>query len=88
MKKFIIKLQDQPLEVRKQVLIFASISLTALVVLVWILTLAIGNNKSSVSVKKDDTIEPFLLLKNNIVQVYANAQKGFDEAKNGLGINK
>lgn len=88
MKNFIIKLQDQPLEVRKQVLIFASIGLTAIVVLVWILTLALGNNKSIVSVKKDESIKPFLLLKDNIVQVYANAQKGFDEAKNSSGNNK
>lgn len=88
MKNFILKLQDQPLAVRKQVLVIASVSLTAVIVLIWILTLVLGTHKSSISIKKDETTKPFLLLKNNIVQLYANAQKGFDEASKSLGNNK
>ncbi len=88
MKNLIAKLQDEPLEVRKQILMITTLGITVVVVLIWILTLTLGAHPKSVSVKSDSTTKPFLLLKNNIVQVYANAQKGFEEAKSSLDNNK
>lgn len=87
MKNFIIKLQDQPLAVRKQILIVGTFGITFLIVLIWIFTFTYSKNTKK-SISSNSIAKPFQLLKDNVVQVYANAQKGFDEAKNSLGNNK
>ncbi len=87
MKNFIIKLQDKPLGVRKQILIVSTFGITFLIVLIWIFTFTYSRNTKK-SISNNSMAKPFQLLKDNVVQVYANAQKGFEEAKNGLGNNK
>jgi hypothetical protein len=82
-RSFVHKLRAQPIETRKSILIGTSFGLTALVALVWISGIAFSHTNYSVAdvaAANKPTQSPFTIIKDSVVEVYANASKGYDSA--------
>ncbi len=78
-ERYIETLQSHSLETRKALLLGLSFGLTGLVVLLWIATFSLSKSASSTVTSKDtNTKSPFTLIKDNVIEIYASAAKGFD----------
>ena len=64
MNEIIKKVRDKPEPVRKQIILFVSIILTALIALFWIATLPYRFSRSGTDISND--IKPFQALKNSL----------------------
>lgn len=76
---FIKKLQDKPLKVRQQILMLVSCGVTGFIVIIWFATLGLKSGGIAASVQ--ESVKPFAVIKDNVVQVYANATKGLESAQ-------
>lgn len=80
-EKSIESVNKKPIQARRQTAMFIVTSLTAIIFVVWLSTLSLGNN-SRVKEQSEDTASPFAILKDNVVTLYASASDGLREAKN------
>ena len=64
MREFIKHIRSKPEPVRRQIILFISLILTALIVVFWVATLPYRFSKNNTSIKDD--IKPFQALKNSI----------------------
>jgi len=64
MREIIKQVRNKPEPVRRQIILFVSLALTALVVVFWVAALPYRFSKNNTSIKDD--IKPFQALKNSI----------------------
>lgn len=82
-KIIVHNLRSQPLETRKMILVVGSFGLTALIMLLWISAFALKSEKYTAPIRTEKPTEsPFSMIKDSVVELYANASKGFDSAIN------
>jgi hypothetical protein len=76
----ITNINKRPFHERRQIAMFVITSLTALIVILWIATFA-GSGRPNALTEKKETASPFAIIKNNVVEIYANAHTGYEEAR-------
>lgn len=78
MRQIVHDLRKQPSHVRHQTAIFIALAISVIIAIIWLATFHLQPVKSSTVVKS--SMEPFALVKDNIVQIYGAAAKGYDQA--------
>ena len=75
-------IQRRSLETRKFILMAGSIGLTALIGIVWLASFAITHAPPAVPDQAGNAAQsnqsPFAIIKDNVVQLYASATKGYN----------
>jgi hypothetical protein len=84
MHSIVNTLQKEPIETRKTILVVGSFGVTALIVVIWLTTFAFSHTQpiaqdQTGGVEKP-TQSPFAIIKDNVVELYANASKGYNAA--------
>lgn len=84
MSSLVNTIQSQPLETRKMILVGVSTGVTILLVLAWILSFALShpNTEAKQQSKARPSESPFAIIKNSVVELYANASTAADSAQN------
>lgn len=82
--QYIFHLRNQPIHVRRQILIFTTFGITALIIVIWVMSLSAAPRRISTKTVKE-TKQPFTVLKDNIIELYANASGAWNSAKGGVG---
>lgn len=82
-EQYIQTLQSHSLATRKAILLGVSFGLTGLLAIIWVVTFSTQGPASSTAtgLKEKEAQSPFAILKDNVVEIYANASKGFDSAQ-------
>lgn len=78
-EKTINSIQKRPYHERRQIGMFVVTSFTALIFIVWISTLTTSDKKAET--KTAEVASPFAIMKDNVVEIYADATKGYKSAK-------
>ena len=75
-------IQSRSLETRKIILMVGSIGLTALIGIIWLASFAITHAPPAVPDQTGSAAKPsqspFAIIKDNVVELYATATKGYD----------
>ena len=81
---FVHMLQRQPVNVRKNILVFGSFGITALLVVIWLASFGFAHTQYVAQDQTGDNQNsgqsPFAIIKGNVVELYANATQGYNSA--------
>ena len=77
--KMIRNMQERPVHEREKIALFGAAVAGGLLVLIWVALLPYRFHQNNQAIKQD--FKPFALIKDNVVEVYANVSKGFESAK-------
>ncbi len=81
LRQKVYALRERPVRERKAILISTTVGLTALIVLVWVTAISMtGGNYRATNRNTKDVESPFAILKNNVVELYANTIDGYNSA--------
>lgn len=78
MKKIIHNLREQPEEVRRHVLHILIFAVIVIMVILWVFSLGKGLSSSDTKEKVKQDLQPFSVLKDNIVDGYKSSTENSD----------
>ncbi len=81
MQKYIAHLRSKPHKERQHILHLAAFGITLVIALIWIATLGVHLTKSVTAAPNPNTESAFTTIKDNLVEVYADAQAKNDALK-------
>ena len=76
-RQFMSTVQNQPVRVRKVILVATSFSLMALIIIFWITTFSLSNGNTIAQNTQTVTEAPFSLVTDAVKDSYASALNGF-----------
>ena len=77
------KIQAQPLETRKALLVGMTVTVTAVIVILWGLSLVFFGRTTTYQSSDQSNVateSPFKLVSDSVVEIYASAVQGYDNA--------